>query len=452
MDEQLQEIVDGLAEEIGRSVSLEDRHLRLLYNSPHQGPVDPSRYECLLKRGAGDEAREWMFRQGIGLAAAPVVVEPNPEIGFEYARHCFPVRCQGQRLGYVIVIDPQRSIAEREIGVCQDVADAAGRILYRDRLLVEAEGARAHALLSELLGPDPMAWVPAASALIDECLMVDRGAVAVVAARVVDTRGALDPGLTEVAVGSALSKLRRSVNPGSGLQLNRPDHGAFLVSVQTAGLGGEALRALATKLHTNIMSGLEDDDQRWLATVGVGGVVPSLDDARRSYRQAISAVRVAERVASSAGVIDWSELGVYQILSRFPHEESVDWLSTGLGRVFEEDASGQLVLTLETYLDLGCDAKATAEQLVLHRASLYRRLHKVEQIAGLSLKSGQDRLELHLALKLARLAGAHPLPPPPVPIAHAGPVRSNTENGSTPVSSSTALSLSRQDQPSAAAR
>jgi len=67
-----------------------------------------------------------------------------------------------------------------------------------------------------------------------------------------------------------------------------------------------------------------------------------------------------------------------------------------------------VITTLETYLDLAGDAKASAERLSLHRGTLYYRLQKAERIAGVDLRSGSDRLALHLGLKLARLIGLYP--------------------------------------------
>lgn len=59
---------------------------------------------------------------------------------------------------------------------------------------------------------------------------------------------------------------------------------------------------------------------------------------------------------------------------------------------------------------LGCDAKTTAQRLQLHRTTLYHRLRKIEAIAGVDLRTGDDRLAMHLDLKLARLAGIWPSP------------------------------------------
>jgi hypothetical protein len=48
-----------------------------------------------------------------------------------------------------------------------------------------------------------------------------------------------------------------------------------------------------------------------------------------------------------------------------------------------------LVETLEAYLDRAGDVKATAEALNLHRATLYYRLQRIEEITGARLRSGR---------------------------------------------------------------
>ncbi len=80
---------------------------------------------------------------------------------------------------------------------------------------------------------------------------------------------------------------------------------------------------------------------------------------------------------------------------------------SGASLLFQQ-ADRAVVATLETYLDLAGDIKASAERLHLHRGTLYYRLQKAEQMAGINLRSGHDRLAIHLGFKLARLAGLHP--------------------------------------------
>jgi sugar diacid utilization regulator len=77
-------------------------------------------------------------------------------------------------------------------------------------------------------------------------------------------------------------------------------------------------------------------------------------------------------------------------------------------RLLELPPEGGLAGTLECYLDLAGDVKASAQALSLHRASLYYRLEKIESATGKDLKRGEDRLELQLGLKMARLLRVYP--------------------------------------------
>ncbi|WP_248963805.1 helix-turn-helix domain-containing protein [Sphaerisporangium perillae] len=58
---------------------------------------------------------------------------------------------------------------------------------------------------------------------------------------------------------------------------------------------------------------------------------------------------------------------------------------------------------METFLDDTGDIKRTAASLRIHHASLHHRLCRIEEIAAVELSSGDDRLALHLGLKVARL-------------------------------------------------
>jgi DNA-binding PucR family transcriptional regulator len=55
------------------------------------------------------------------------------------------------------------------------------------------------------------------------------------------------------------------------------------------------------------------------------------------------------------------------------------------------------------FLDNAGQAGRTAAALGIHRQTLYYRLSRVEQLTGLDLDDGEDRLLLHMSLKSARL-------------------------------------------------
>ncbi|WP_249044703.1 PucR family transcriptional regulator [Crossiella equi] len=66
-----------------------------------------------------------------------------------------------------------------------------------------------------------------------------------------------------------------------------------------------------------------------------------------------------------------------------------------------------LLETLTAFLDHGGGIQRTTETLHIHRATLYQRLKRIQQITGCDLDSGEDRLMLHLGLKLRLLAAAY---------------------------------------------
>jgi DNA-binding PucR family transcriptional regulator len=112
-------------------------------------------------------------------------------------------------------------------------------------------------------------------------------------------------------------------------------------------------------------------------------------------------------VPSVGDLAHWRELGVFRALVQLPaDEDAASCLDPRLVTLLGTRAD--LIRTVETYLDLGCDAKGTAEQLHLHRGTLYYRLRKAEQITGADLADGNDRLAMHLGFKLARLLGRYP--------------------------------------------
>lgn len=79
----------------------------------------------------------------------------------------------------------------------------------------------------------------------------------------------------------------------------------------------------------------------------------------------------------------------------------------GLEELFADENKVALLETLEVFLDLAGNVHATAARLHLHRATLYYRLERIARLAPANLKDGNERLSLHLALKVGRLTGRY---------------------------------------------
>lgn len=174
------------------------------------------------------------------------------------------------------------------------------------------------------------------------------------------------------------------------------------------GTGGPAdavdrLRARAPAKHA--LCGEVDGRVVWISgarlkgplpRVGDGDAVDRLEQVPGSYRRALAALRVASEEPAR-----WDDLRADRLLTALP-PTAFDDVPDGVRRLLD-GSHDQLALTLETYLDRAGDVKRTAADLWLHLTSLYYRLRRIEELAGVDLDRGEDRLLCHVALRLARL-------------------------------------------------
>jgi sugar diacid utilization regulator len=313
------------------------------------------------------------------------------------SRVCVPIRFRDLHLGYLWLIDADESLTTEEIAVAERAADEAANILYRDGLLNNLQRARERELLRDLLDDDPAVRAQAVSGLAEDALMDIARPVRVL---VLDTEEPSDHEDRANAADLSLAHARRQLPIRRGLHLVRPDHGILVVAVDRDTKPVE----LAHRIKADYERGLQRADIEG-ARVGIGTQVAQLADAYQSYQQAQQATRIG-RVLGLDGIVEWSELGIYRMLAELPFQQiNLDLLHPALGKLAERDEPGQLLHTLEVFLDLAGDIKATSERLVIHRTTLYHRLTKIEEVGEVSLKKGTDRLALHLGLKLGHLSG-----------------------------------------------
>lgn len=214
-----------------------------------------------------------------------------------------------------------------------------------------------------------------------------------------------DSGVRE-AVEQALGTARQGLGRRQAMQLVRHDHGLLVLAADSR--RSDAAGAIAAALHEALVTALSGlpEAQSWRAVVGVGEPVPALAQTRDSHGQALRAAEAAALLESFGPVTRWSQLGVYQTLMSLPLGElGSGSLHPGLTTLMGLRDADIWLDTLETWFDLGGDARAAAVSLSVQRGTLYHRLNRIEQLADVDLGRGDDRLALHLGLKLMRLAG-----------------------------------------------
>jgi purine catabolism regulator len=132
---------------------------------------------------------------------------------------------------------------------------------------------------------------------------------------------------------------------------------------------------------------------------GAGSPVPP-DQVGRSLREARYALQVCRLERwSHAG---FEDLGTYRLLLSMTDPDALrafaDSLLSPLD-AYDQDHAGELVPSLQAFLDHNARWESAAADLFVHRHTLRYRMRKVEELTGRDLSNSFDRMEFWLALR-----------------------------------------------------
>ncbi len=139
--------------------------------------------------------------------------------------------------------------------------------------------------------------------------------------------------------------------------------------------------------------------------IGLGQPARDIAGWRSSYRDAVQALDLARRLQTDQPLYI-GDLGVYQlILSLSDREKLLAFCDKTLGSLLEYDMRqhADLVKTLEAFFTCHGNLSQTAETLIVHRNTLLYRMNRINEIAEIDLNRPETRLALHLALTIRRL-------------------------------------------------
>jgi PucR-like helix-turn-helix protein len=370
----IQSVIDALSIGLERPILLDDAALVPIAHS-RQWDVDEVRSESILGRGPPAAVHEALLDQ-IANARDLVHTAADEALGMA-GRTCLPVRDGGEILGYLWLLDSDGGLAEPELERLRGAArELAAMIAGATRREVPDEVE----LVDSLCSTDPGVRARAAEEARARRLLPDHGAILCLLA----APAGGDP------VAAAFRVVRR-LSMGHAIAASVAE-GAALV----ASLGDPVLRTLPhEELGTWVRAAAG-------AELAIGqsaeATLTTLDEA---FRQAGLALRVARSSKAANAVAAFATLGANRLIAQLPRSAVLD-VPERLARLLREEPV--LVETLAAFLDCGGDVKSSAAALSLHRSGLYRRLGRVQELTGLDLDSGDDRLLAHLAIRAERMS------------------------------------------------
>ncbi|MEU2456311.1 PucR family transcriptional regulator [Mesorhizobium sp. B2-3-3] len=374
-----QELVDEISALLNAPATLENRDFGLVafgaHDSDDDTAMDPVRTRSILTRRSTPAVRAWFEGFGITRATGPVRIPAAPEAGVFRDRVCLPVRHRGVVLGYVWLLDADPGPTDGQLAAAMDVAARIGALL--------ADEERAGTYLSREFGAVLVAvsgWQrDMAVSALREALGADADGLHVLVC-VTPWEGEA-PSARTVPSAAALATV---AGPGARtlaalVRLRSPE------ALDPATTAAERLRSVAGPT----------------ATAGLAAARRGLAELADAWQEALSAARAASAESRFGPVTDWSAIGPYRLLAALPRTPGT--APDQAVRTLLAPAHAELARTAEVFLDRAGQASRTASELGIHRQTLYYRLARVQQLTGLDLNDGEDRLLLHMALKAARL-------------------------------------------------
>lgn len=400
----LQETVAVLARHLGRTVVLEDDGFTLLACHPPVHPV-PFTPRWLLEDAEFRDRVVQMQQTGSPERLARSLAERL------CPRMIIPVRSGEEVLGYLSILEDERPLDESDCKMVQRAATVfALELLWRSSI-AEAEqlltgGERLPVGLQQeegLVRRAALQGYEQKRQYVVLVVRIDRFAEYLVEHKPSPTTVLTIKRRLRDAVQHCLS------NEWQGSLVLGPNTESIIVVLA---FGGEVQRAV-TQSRARVAAGrMQAEAQARLTgltvSVGIGRPCNDLADLPASHRDAVKVLHGAAALWGPSQVAAYDDLGTSRLLLQVGDPVELDRFAERiLGRLIEHEGGtdGVLMETLRAYAAQNRQLTRTAEALFVHVNTLGYRLQRVQEIAQLDLDTGEDWLNVQLALRILQLRG-----------------------------------------------
>jgi PucR family transcriptional regulator, purine catabolism regulatory protein len=373
--EGLEQIVAATATAIDGAALVQDAAGHELARHPGDGGPDSDATEAL--------AAAIGSRAGDGGAAA---FEPGEPALAERAL-CVPVpgREGGAPVAWLTVISDSPPLGDFERLIARQAAIVAGLALMRERVVRETERRLAGDLLADALGGrlDP-------EELRGRLRPFGIGGEAAILVFELE-----DPAAAEGTLEAALADAAVPALVATSSAAGRP----LLCAVVDSTSGDPIATARVARATLNGGSG-----PGVRAAASRPTAVGSLRRAFHEARCALEATSLAD--GDPPEVASHRDLGAFTLLLALQDDDALRLYSDGLLDPIEQtegEYGGELLRSLEAFIENNGNWERAARQLYCHRHTLRYRMRKIEELTGRDLARATDRIELWLALRAREL-------------------------------------------------
>jgi purine catabolism regulator len=330
---------------------------------------------AIVKDATGRDLARHPSKGGPGAAALKA-------LGTEVAAR--PGRRGGAPVAWLIVVSQRGPLGDFERLTARQGSMVVGLELMRERVVLETERRLAGDLLAEALGG-----------------RLDSD----------ELRGRLRP----FGIGPEAAVLLFELeDPHAGERVLEGElaNGGIPAVVATSGAAGRPLLCAVidaragdpVEIARSLRSELASTHGQVRAAASRPALVGSLRRAFHEARCALEATALADGDAPE--VASHQDLGAFTLLLSLQDEDALRLYSDGLLEpieLTEGEYGGELLRSLEAYIEYNGNWERAARQLYCHRHTLRYRIRKIEELTGRDLSRATDRIELWLALRAREL-------------------------------------------------
>lgn len=139
---------------------------------------------------------------------------------------------------------------------------------------------------------------------------------------------------------------------------------------------------------------------------GIGNSQKGMTNIFKSYKEALNALEVRSAIVPDQGYMEYSEIGVYQLLLNVEDEKVIQaYCEKFVGVLYRYDQkfNTNFMELLFEYLESDCSIKRVSEKFFMHRNTVYYQLQKIQELLQCDFHDVKVKVQIYLALCYYRL-------------------------------------------------
>lgn len=392
----LDAVAKFLARLLNQTVFMEDKQFNLLAYAQHGSGAEPFLDELVANKGTPVTTIKRWEEDGTLKALRkdrqPVSIAAGAE---GPARLVFPIVVGGDVYGYFSLLE-QRPLSDPDRITIENGVTAIAIELLKQKGVTENEQKLKRDFFRDLLLANTTAMTETLRRRATYLGYPLNSSYWIINVEFDDTKN--EEGLPE-NINRLVSILNSLLSFRQAVVVNQAQGATILYPVKEGQPTQDKVRQLAKAIHQKVTSACNNQS----VSIGIGQLYPDLMSVPKSHKEAQHALKIGRSTNGAGAITFFAELGIYRMLLQFAQSQDPnEFFCEPLQRLIEynNQTDKELVKTIAAFLECNGNLTETSNKLFIHRNTLKYRLERIRDITQIDLDDAENRLMLHLGLKM----------------------------------------------------